>query len=68
MLVFILKSKLVISFCAHNYIIMLLPHGKSRLLLTKEIVVEILPYGRTGDLLMQHIENFKADTIKYAIN
>ena len=31
------------------------------------VAVEILPDGRTGNLQMQPIENFKADTIKYAI-
>jgi hypothetical protein len=31
------------------------------------IAVEILPDGRTGNLQMQPIENFKADTLKYAI-
>lgn len=31
------------------------------------VAVEILPDGRTGNLQMQPIENFSADTIKYAI-
>ena len=31
------------------------------------VAVEILPDGRTGNLQMQPIENFKADTLKYAI-
>ena len=31
------------------------------------VAVEILPDGRIGNLQMQPIENFKADTIKYAI-
>ena len=31
------------------------------------IAVEILPDGRTGNIRMQDIENFKADTLKYAI-
>ena len=31
------------------------------------IAVEILPDGRTGNLRMQDIENFKADTFKYAM-
>lgn len=31
------------------------------------IAVEILPDGRTGNLQLQPIENFKADSIKYAI-
>jgi KaiC/GvpD/RAD55 family RecA-like ATPase len=31
------------------------------------IAVEILPDGRTGNLRMQDIENFKADTLKYAL-
>ncbi len=31
------------------------------------IAVEILPDGRTGNLQMQPIENFKAETLKYAI-
>lgn len=31
------------------------------------IAAEILPDGRTGNLQMQPIENFKADTLKYAI-
>lgn len=31
------------------------------------IAVEILPDGRTGNIDMEHIENFKAETLKYAI-
>jgi len=31
------------------------------------IAVEILPDGRTGNIRIQDIENFKADTLKYAI-
>ena len=31
------------------------------------VAAEILPDGRTGNLQMQPIENFKADTLKYAI-
>jgi hypothetical protein len=31
------------------------------------VAVEILPDGRTGNIRMQDIENFKADTLKYAI-
>lgn len=31
------------------------------------IAAEMLDDGRTGNLGMQHIENFKADTLKYAI-
>ena len=41
-----------------------------RSLLTKSAVfvaVEILDDGRTGNINMEHIENFKADTLKYAI-
>ena len=31
------------------------------------ISAEILPDGRTGNMRMKHIENFKADTFKYAL-
>lgn len=31
------------------------------------VAVEILADGRTGNLRMEHIENFKAETLKYAI-
>lgn len=31
------------------------------------VAVEILPDGRTGNIRMQDIENFKADTLKYAL-
>jgi len=31
------------------------------------IAAEILPDGRTGNIRMQDIENFKADTLKYAL-
>ena len=31
------------------------------------MAVEILPDGRTGNMDMEHIENFKAQTLKYAI-
>ena len=31
------------------------------------VAVEILPDGRTGNLQMKPIENFRADTLKYAI-
>jgi len=31
------------------------------------VEVEILPDGRTGNIQMQPIENFKADTLKFAI-
>jgi hypothetical protein len=31
------------------------------------IAVEVLPDGRTGNIRMQDIENFKADTLKYAL-
>jgi ISXO2-like transposase domain/Transposase zinc-ribbon domain len=31
------------------------------------VAVQILPDGRTGNIRMQDIENFKADTLKYAI-
>jgi hypothetical protein len=31
------------------------------------VAVEILPDGRTGNMRMEHIENFKADTLKYAL-
>jgi hypothetical protein len=31
------------------------------------IAVEILPDGRTGNMRMEDIENFKADTLKYAL-
>ena len=31
------------------------------------VAVEILPDGRTGNLQMQPIANFKADTLKFAI-
>ena len=44
--------------------------GPGRTLLTKSavlIAVEILPDGRTGNIDMEQIENFKAETLKYAI-
>jgi len=31
------------------------------------VAAEILPDGRTGNLRLQHIDNFKADTFQYAI-
>lgn len=31
------------------------------------VAVEILPDGRSGNMRMQDIENFKADTLKYAL-